>query len=89
MTFNKVALVTALTMTAALGACANFTPASQAPRTYVAAHDTIDGDCRNERAPVTHRKDGKWTVEDTLPQYGHFVRCRNEQTTRPTEKVAE
>ncbi len=94
MKFTKPACVTLLTLTLALGACSNadIRPASQAPRTYVSAHDTIDGECRSEVSQVGtgsnvkhYRNDGRFTVEDTLPMKGHFVRCATEQTTQPTE----
>ena len=95
MKFQKTACVTLLSATLALGACSyntGFRPASQSPRTYVAAHDTIDGECRSEvtqagtSSKVKHyRNDGRFTVEDTLPMRGSFVRCATEQTTDPTE----
>lgn len=95
MNFQKAACVSLLTLTLALGACnGSFRPASQAPRTYISAHDTVNGECRSEinqahTTKMTNHHDGRFTVEDTLPMNGHFVRCVNEQTTNPKPETVK
>lgn len=71
----KTALFAAVA-TVSLAACsgAGFVPASQAPRPYTAAHDIIDGQCRevNLKSTTSH------TANRVLPNHAKVVRCPQE-----------
>jgi hypothetical protein len=60
----------------ALTACAGsgFVPASQAPRPYTAAHDIIDGQCRDVNLKATTSN----AVDRVLPNNVRVVRCPQE-----------
>ena len=60
----------------ALTACAGsgFVPASQAPRPYTAAHDIIDGQCRDVNLKATTSN----AVDRVLPNNVKVVRCPQE-----------
>ena len=60
----------------ALTACAGsgFVPASQAPRPYTAAHDIIDGHCRDVNLKATTSN----AVDRVLPNNVRVVRCPQE-----------
>ncbi len=66
-TYIRMAAVSALAAIS-LTACAGsgFVPASQAPRVYTAAHDTVDGECQ----PVHLQREMNNTVEHV-----RVVRC--------------
>lgn len=59
-----------------LSACAGsgFVPASQAPRPYTAAHDIIDGQCRDVNLKATTSN----AVDRVLPNHVRVVRCPQE-----------
>lgn len=59
-----------------LSACAGsgFVPASQAPRPYTAAHDIVDGECRNVNLKATTSN----PVDRVLPDHVTVVRCPQE-----------
>lgn len=71
----KLALFAAIA-TASLAACAGsgFVPASQAPRPYTAAHDIIDGQCRDVNLKSTTSN----AVDRVLPDHVTVVRCPQE-----------
>lgn len=76
-TFALVAATAAVLMTG----CTNLDirPADQGPRTYVAAHDSTEGDnCSRTRMRDT-RNDGRYTIEDSMPHRATMVRCVNIQ----------
>lgn len=62
--------------TLSLAACegAGFVPASQAPRPYTAAHDIIDGECRDVNLKSTTSN----AVDRVLPNNVRVVRCPQE-----------
>ncbi|PZP57269.1 MAG: hypothetical protein DI586_00900 [Micavibrio aeruginosavorus] len=71
----KVVLLSAAA-TISLAACAGsgFVPASQAPRPYTAAHDIIDGQCRDVNLQATTSN----AVDRVLPDHITVVRCPQE-----------
>ena len=68
--------ILATVATLSLTACAEwgFVPASQAPQPYTAAHDIIDGQCRD----VNLRSVTSNPVDRVLPQDIRVVRCPQE-----------
>ena len=62
--------------TVSLAACAGsgFVPASQAPRPYTAAHDIIDGECRDVNLKATTSN----AVDRVIPDHVRVVRCPQE-----------
>ena len=62
--------------TLSLAACAGsgFVPLSQAPRPYTAAHDIVDGQCRD----VSLRSTTSNAVDRVLPHDSVVVRCPQE-----------
>ena len=71
----KTALFAAVA-TVSLAACSGsgFVPASQAPRPYTAAHDIIDGQCRDVNLRATTSN----AVDRVLPNNVKVVRCPQE-----------
>ena len=67
-----LALASAATIT--LSACSGFVPLSQAPRPYTAAHDIIDGQCRDVNLKATTGN----AVDRMLPDHVTVVRCPQE-----------
>lgn len=74
-THIKSALIAGIA-TLSLTACAGsgFVPASQAPRPYTAAHDIIDGQCRDVNLKSTTSN----AVDRMLPNDKRVVRCPQE-----------
>lgn len=69
-------ILLAATATLSLTACAEwgFVPASQAPQPYTAAHDIIDGQCRD----INLKSVTSNAVDRVLPHDVRVVRCPQE-----------